>query len=79
MLHLTMNANCVSYVPPEFHVVHHSADSFSAADIDVAMASIPGVMMWDGGCCIQPHKLLGDSLSPACLHAAAVIGLGSSA
>ncbi|KAI7842923.1 hypothetical protein COHA_003432 [Chlorella ohadii] len=23
-------------------------DSFSAADIDVAMASIPGVMMWDG-------------------------------
>lgn len=24
------------------------ADAFSAADVDVAMASIPGVMMWDG-------------------------------
>ena len=27
------------------------ADAFSAANVDVAMASIPGVMMWDGEPC----------------------------
>lgn len=35
------------------------ADAFSATDVDVAMASIPGVMMWDGepsAACIPAGK-----------------------